>query len=55
MIYNLLTIGKDIVLCERCGERVEKVNNKKKMCKECARKENIRKTIERRKFKKCLK
>ena len=49
------TVGKDIVLCERCGDRVEKTNNKKRVCKECARKENIRKTIERRKNRKCLK
>lgn len=48
-------IGDEVVLCEKCGERVDKTNNKTTFCKECARKENIRKTIERRNAKKCLK
>lgn len=46
MIYNLLTIGKDIVLCERCGERVEKTNGKKKVCSECAKEIRRLKRIE---------
>ena len=39
MIYNLLTIGKDIVLCERCGERVEITTGNKTYCSDECRNE----------------
>lgn len=45
MIYNLLTIGKDIVLCERCGERVGYANEfdrSRKYCSDKCAKEALR-------------
>lgn len=48
-------LDEGYTMCEICGERIEMAspNSKVKYCKECARKINIKKTIENRK-KKCV-
>lgn len=40
------TVGKDVVLCERCGERVEKTNGRKRLCFECSQEIRRLKRIE---------
>jgi hypothetical protein len=49
-IYEyLLCVGEDgYSKCETCNKAIKQTNNKKRFCKECARVENIRKTIENR-------
>ncbi|MDK0617134.1 hypothetical protein P5F24_04260 [Clostridium perfringens] len=44
-------IGKKVKVCESegCNKRILIKNNKNKYCKECAKKENIRKTLKNRK------
>lgn len=39
-------VGSDVVLCERCGERVEKTNGKKRQCQSCSKEIRRLKRIE---------
>ncbi|BAO04920.1 uncharacterized protein CBO05P1_201 [Clostridium botulinum B str. Osaka05] len=45
----------EAIECEKCGVLIEKKSNKTRYCPNCAREINIKKTIENRKRKNCLK
>lgn len=52
MVKNLRTniarpLGDNWVMCEGCGERVEKTNNNTKFCRECYKQDNKKKTLAR--------
>ncbi|EES90334.1 conserved hypothetical protein [Clostridium phage D-1873] len=52
---NIKNKLKNTIQCEKCGKRIIVSNNRVKYCPKCAKEINIKKTIENRKKRNCLK